>query len=79
MVIKRKNHYSKSIGGAYENPANASSASRTLADNAQVECEHPTDAVTGSLVNSGSICCRSITLCCEEKVYCFLSEYNIKH
>jgi hypothetical protein len=27
-------HYSKSIGGAYENPANASSASWTLADNA---------------------------------------------
>lgn len=32
--IKNGSHYSKSIGGAYENPANASSASWTLADNA---------------------------------------------
>jgi hypothetical protein len=32
--MKNESHYSKSIGGAYENPANASSASWTLADNA---------------------------------------------
>jgi hypothetical protein len=62
-----RKYYCKSIGGAYENPANASSASRTLADSTQVECECPTDEVTGSLVNSGSMCRRSIALCCGEK------------
>lgn len=72
---EHKSHYSKSIGGAYENPANASSASWTLADNAKVECEHPSDDVTGSLVNCGSMCCRSITPFCKEKAGSFPGKY----
>lgn len=78
IVSEKDNHYCKSIGGAYEKPANASSASRTLADNTEVECEHPTDDVTGSLVNSGSMWRRSITLCCGEKEFLLVKRIMTK-
>lgn len=78
IIIKKERkknvHKKESTGGAYEKPKNASAASLTLAVMRMLSGDWPMELGTGSSVNSGSKCLRSLGPLCgkirEGKMQC---------
>lgn len=68
IIIKKERkknvHKKESTGGAYEKPKNASAASLTLAVMRILSGDWPMELGTGSSVNSGSKCLRSLGPLC---------------